>query len=106
MGDNEQQNIFSTIYISSAKFIFMWPFYLLKVSSIYIHVCLWIYLYITFYAYLYMYRRYICIYIKYFIHLFMRERERGRDIGRGRSRLHVESPTWDLMPGLQDQALG
>ena len=39
--------------------------------------------------------------------LFMRdtERERGRDIGRGRSRLHAGSPTWDLIPGPQDQAL-
>ena len=33
----------------------------------------------------------------------MRERERGRDTGRGRSRLHAESPTWDSIPGLQDQ---
>ena len=30
---------------------------------------------------------------------------RGRDTGRGRSRLHVGSPTWDLILGLQDQAL-
>ena len=28
-----------------------------------------------------------------------RERERGRDIGRGRSRLHAGSPIWDLIPG-------
>ena len=35
-----------------------------------------------------------------------RERERGRDTGRGRSRLHAGSPMWDLIPGLQDQALG
>ena len=26
----------------------------------------------------------------------------GRDTGRGRSRLHAGSPTWDLIPGLQD----
>ena len=32
------------------------------------------------------------------------ERERGRDTGRGRSRLHAGSPTWDSIPGLQDQA--
>ena len=31
-----------------------------------------------------------------------RERERGRDTGRGRSRLHAGSPTWDSIPGLQD----
>ena len=35
-----------------------------------------------------------------------RERERGRDIGRGRSRLHAGNLWWDSIPGLQDQALG
>ena len=30
------------------------------------------------------------------------DRERGRDTGRGRSRLHAGSPTWDSIPGLQD----
>ena len=35
-----------------------------------------------------------------------RERERGRNTGRGRSRLHAGSPTRDLIPGLQDHALG
>ena len=35
------------------------------------------------------------------------ERKRGRDTGRGRSRLHAGSPTWDLILGLQDhQAAG
>ena len=45
---------------------------------------------------------------KDFIYLFMkdRERERGRDIGRGRSRLHAGSPMWDSILGLQDHALG
>ena len=38
-------------------------------------------------------------------YLFMRETERGRSTGRGRSRLHTGSPTWDLIPGLQDHAL-
>ena len=33
-----------------------------------------------------------------FIHLFMRDRERGRDIGRGRSRLHARSQMWDSIP--------
>ena len=28
------------------------------------------------------------------------ERERGRDTGGGRSRLHAGSPTWDSIPGL------
>ena len=34
------------------------------------------------------------------------ERERSRDTGRGRSRLHAGSLMWDSIPGLQDQALG
>ena len=32
--------------------------------------------------------------------------EGSRDTGRGRSRLHAGSLTWNLIPGLQDQALG
>ena len=42
-----------------------------------------------------------------FIYLFMRdrERERGRDTVRGRSRLHAGSLTWDLIPGLQDHTV-
>ena len=36
----------------------------------------------------------------------MRDTERGRDIGRGRSRLHAGSLKWDLIPGLQYHALG
>ena len=50
----------------------------------------------------------IFIFFKDFIYLFIetqRERER-QDTGRGRSRLHAESPTWDLIPGLQDHTLG
>ena len=43
---------------------------------------------------------------KYFIYLFMRDTERGRDTGRGRSRLHAGSPMWDLISGLRDYALG
>ena len=34
----------------------------------------------------------------------MRDTERGRDTGRGRSRLHAGSPTRGLYPGLQDHA--
>ena len=33
------------------------------------------------------------------------QRERGRDTGRGRSRLHAGSPMWDLILELQDHAL-
>ena len=43
---------------------------------------------------------------KDFIYLFMRDTQRGRDTGRGRSRLHAGSPTRDSIPGLQDHALG
>ena len=32
----------------------------------------------------------------------MRDTERGRDIGRGRSRLHAGSPMWDSIPGPLD----
>ena len=35
-----------------------------------------------------------------------RKRERGRDTGRGRSRLHARSLMWDSIRGLQDHALG
>ena len=34
------------------------------------------------------------------------ERERGRDTGRGRGRLHAGSPTGNSILGLQDQAPG
>ena len=34
-----------------------------------------------------------------------RERERGRDTGKGRSRLHAGSPMQDSIPGLQDHVL-
>ena len=45
-------------------------------------------------------------FFKYFTYLFMRDRERGRDMGRRRSRLHAGSLIWDSIPGLQDHALG
>ena len=54
------------------------------------------------------YKLFICpfhCFLRDFIYLFMRDtgREReSRDTGRGRSRLHVGSPMWDLIPGLQD----
>ena len=49
----------------------------------------------------------LIFFLKDFINLFMRdtERERGRDTGRGRSRLPAGSPTQDSILGLQDHAL-
>ena len=35
----------------------------------------------------------------------MRDTHRGRDIDRGRNRLHTGSPMWDLILGPQDHAL-
>ena len=42
---------------------------------------------------------------KDFIYLFMRDTERDRDLGRGRSRIPAGSPVWDLIPGPQDHHL-
>ena len=48
----------------------------------------------------------VCIF-KNLIYLFIEaERERGRDTGRGRSRLHARSPMWDSILGLQDHTPG
>ena len=44
-------------------------------------------------------------FFKDLIYLFMRERERGRDIGRGRSRLPAGIPVQDSIPGPRDQDL-
>ena len=41
-----------------------------------------------------------------FIYSWETEWERGRDTGRGRSRLHAGSPMWDSILGLQDHTLG
>ena len=45
---------------------------------------------------------FISFFSKDFIYLFMRDRERRRDTGRGRSRLHAGRRMWDSIPGLQD----
>ena len=42
-------------------------------------------------------------FFKDFIYLFMREKERGRDTGRGRSRPPAGSPMWDSIPGWESQ---
>ena len=43
---------------------------------------------------------------RFYLFIHERHRERGRDTGRGRSRLHAGSPTWDSIPGPQDHTLG
>ena len=44
---------------------------------------------------------FIYLFFKDFTYLFMTDtqRERGRDTGRGRSRLHVGTLMWDSIPG-------
>ena len=42
---------------------------------------------------------------KDFVYLFMRDTERDRDIGRGRSRFLVGSLMWVLIPGPRDHDL-
>ena len=45
-------------------------------------------------------------FLRFYLFIHGRHRERGRDTGRGRSRLHAGSLTWDSIPGLQDHTLG
>ena len=47
----------------------------------------------------------LLLFFKDFTYLFMRDTERGRDTGRGRSRLHAGSPTQDSIPGPGDHHL-
>ena len=43
---------------------------------------------------------------RFYLFVHERHRERGRDTGKGRSRLHAGSPMWGSIPGLQDPTLG
>ena len=45
-------------------------------------------------------------FLRFYVLIHERPRERGRDTGRGRSRLHAGSLTRDSIPGLQDRAPG
>ena len=47
----------------------------------------------------------LLIFLRFYLFIHERHRERGRDMGRGRSRLHAGSPAWDSIPGLWDHAL-
>ena len=44
-------------------------------------------------------------FLRFYLFIHERHRERGRDTGRRRSRLHAGSPTRDSIPGLQDHDL-
>ena len=48
----------------------------------------------------------IFFFLRFYLFIHERHRERGRDTGRGRSRLHAGSLTWDSILGLQDHTLG
>ena len=43
--------------------------------------------------------------ILYLAMVVIRDTKRGRDTGRGRSRLHAGSPIWDSIPGPEGHAL-
>ena len=40
-----------------------------------------------------------------FVYSFMRDTQRGRDLGRERSRLSAGRPMWDSIPGPQDHLI-
>ena len=44
-------------------------------------------------------------FLRFLIYLFMRDTDRGRDVGRGRSRLPMGSLMWDSILGPQDHDL-
>ena len=41
----------------------------------------------------------ILIFLRFYLCIHERHGERGRDIGRGRSRFPVGNPMWDSIPG-------
>ena len=45
-------------------------------------------------------------FLRFYLFIHKRHTERGKDTGRGRSRLHAGIPLWDSIPGLQGHALG
>ena len=44
-------------------------------------------------------------FLRFYLFIHERHQERGRDTGRGRSRLHAGSPMWDSIPELRNLAL-
>ena len=86
----------------------------LLIQEFNLFILLWLLIYVDFFltstfVFIFLFFLYL---FKDSIYLFMRGKERERerkreaDTGWRRSRLHAGSPTWDSIPGLQDQALG
>ena len=44
-------------------------------------------------------------FLRFYLFIHERPREKSRDTGRGRSRLHAGSPMWDSIPGPHDHDL-
>ena len=47
----------------------------------------------------------LIFFLRFYLFMIDIERERGRDTGRGRSRLHARSPMWDSIPKTLDHTL-
>ena len=48
---------------------------------------------------------FLFVFLRFYLFTHERHRDRGRNIGRGRSRLLVGSPMWDSTPGPWDHNL-
>ena len=48
---------------------------------------------------------YVALFLRFYLFIYERHKEKGRDIGRGRSRLLKGSAMQDSIPGLWDHAL-
>ena len=51
-----------------------------------------------------LYQLQLSLFLRFYLFIHETQRERGRDTGRGRSRLHAGSLMWDSILGLQDHA--
>ena len=88
-------------HVEQALFSFYFIYFILFYFILFYFILFYFILFYLFYYFI------LLIFLKRF-YLFMRdtEKERRRDTGRGRSRLHAGSPTPDSIPGLQDHTLG